>query len=76
MTPYSYTTCLTETESQPLISAARTAKLIEWLAKQGVNMTDGFIKTELSWSTVFWDVTSYSFVEVCRRFGGTYCLHL
>jgi hypothetical protein len=24
---------------------------------------------------ILWDVTSYSSVEVHRRFGGTYCLH-
>jgi hypothetical protein len=25
--------------------------------------------------TVFWDIAPCSFVEVNRRFGGTYCLH-
>jgi hypothetical protein len=27
-------------------------------------------------NTVFWDVTPCSLVEICRRFGGTYFLHL
>jgi hypothetical protein len=27
-------------------------------------------------NTIFWDLSSCSLVDVCRCFGGTYCLHL
>jgi hypothetical protein len=58
---------LTETESRDLRplqeQAANTKLMAEYSA----------VKLQ---STVFWDVTLCSLVEVCRHFGGTYCLHL